>query len=1670
MVVSVSDSGGFEGSNKTLTLEVTTGSVLSYRYEHYTIKDRFIITYEGSTLFDTGFTGGNATGTFSIPQGTSNQIQIVIATDTSGTAWNYDVSVEPENCPHDTKTFAISASGGPFQYNTTDMRCHGTGTITIGKSPGINPLITVTGQSDASYSNNDVKITGGTVRVNVGGVSQALFTGDFTIPFNTGISSALTDTGGTGQFDLAGLPVQVNKLSVFSNEVRAGVTFDLPVDLGPITLGSLTLGDLAVIFNSKGTFLGVSSKVSIPDYNFSFFGIFDVAATGQEVSYTQPTDTLKMQGKYELSGFSKNDGGTAGTSSSPGTKITLDLSGQNFVQVQNGVADVKGTLKAETEIKVGAWSLKELQFDVDTIADTVAGTVKIGLPFAGRPIDVSGTLGFKTAPHFELDQIGVSVDNINKPLATYPAIWLQKLGGAIKHWAPSDTTATALEGNVAFTVGPRVNNVALATLDLTATISSENVTGTGVFTIVDPLILRATGTAELNWNKGFLKYNGTFTAIDGFLTASNQFIANSNFDFSFGGLTAINVPKSIPGVGGQQLSSASYLVNFTNDSNMANDYVAGWGSFTISKLGLSITIGAGAQMFFDGHSKFFGMNNIPVSTVGALAAFNQSGNFSDINYSASFAPDSFGITAGKPWIMLFANWDTANTGVTVRITKPDGTVVNEADFAAHNIAIVDDFSNQFNRTVLVKAPAAGAWNIEVVNSTGLGQVNYSAGDENATPVLSLTNATVSGSQVTISYNMSDPDNDANLQLFIDTDGTGFDGRMIEDSIAEADGPGTYVWDSAAIEPGTYHIYGVLSDGVNPFVMDYASQTVTLTASADLAVSMTGPSDGHIAGTNATYTIQVDNLGPSTASSVQLVDMLPGGSTFISSTRARSAETSDELTFDLGNIVSGGHVSFDVEMLLRHDFVGVITKEAGHGNDDIASAFDLEGSFTLDTDANIRDAETIPHVSVEGTGDGTKDYYSFIVETAGRAGHFDIDFGSGGSSGSFDAMMQLLDSTGSQLVSDDDSSTDPGSSSSRDPEFDYTFADAGTYYVVVSRYSGFSPINANSTYTLQVSLEGEPVSGTASSSAVNSVGVTSATYDSNGTNNQAFIDTVLGDPLPPVVDLKVEATNLPTAVLHPADDFTYDLVVTNTGTSDASSVVLSEAVANSVLGRLGGTTPQGSVNTSGNVITYTIGTIAAGASVTVTVNGRALSSVDVLSSSSVISNGLEQTPADNEQQRIIDVEAGGLTPADISVDLAIGARNASGQVTATVTVANAGAGIASNIQVSIPVPAGTSFVSASGVQGTYDQATGIWDVGSMRDGLTRTFDIVFEASSDAVLTALSAELISSNVSDPDSTPGNGLAGEDDMDQGITIIGAVNEVTGDATSQTLNGTPNQDLIQGDAGNDTINGLAHNDFLYGGAGNDTVNGGAGNDYIEGDGGIGAGTGNDNLDGGAGSDVIVGGAGNDILDGGSTVASEIDVLYGGVGNDTYRVNSTAAALDIVFEGAGFPGGAGDVDTIISEGEFFWDFYDVGEILTIAASAGTGTQLVSGKGDSTMNGNDFGNILLTYGGTNEVNPGKGIDTIGLNLYGLAASFNGTNTVKLNPGDDTNYIYDFESGIDKIDTSGYSRFADGAQMLANVADTPWGSFIWMGEHEGEHEYIGIVGLHAADLDVADFVV
>src|SRR5262249_41339583 len=103
-----------------------------------------------------------------------------------------------------------------------------------------------------------------------------------------------------------------------------------------------------------------------------------------------------------------------------------------------------------------------------------------------------------------------------------------------------------------------------------------------------------------------------------------------------------------------------------------------------------------------------------------------------------------------------------------------------------------------------------------------------------------------------------------------------------------------------------------------------------------------------------------------------------------------------------------------------------------------------------------------------------------------------------------------------------------------------------------------------------------------------------------------------------------------------------------------------------------------------------------------------------------------------------------------------------RVTFTLTLSNLGPNDAANVHVADLLPAGYSFFSATASQGTYTSATGDWNVGTVSVLSTPTLSIVATVVAGKPASAYTnyAQVSASGSFDPDSTPGNNSATEDD----------------------------------------------------------------------------------------------------------------------------------------------------------------------------------------------------------------------------------------------------------------------------------------------------------------------
>ena len=176
-------------------------------------------------------------------------------------------------------------------------------------------------------------------------------------------------------------------------------------------------------------------------------------------------------------------------------------------------------------------------------------------------------------------------------------------------------------------------------------------------------------------------------------------------------------------------------------------------------------------------------------------------------------------------------------------------------------------------------------------------------------------------------------------------------------------------------------------------------------------------------------------------------------------------------------------------------VASIIKPATTVNASFASAINLNNSFGQGSDPNITNSTTTPHATVKATASGNFEYYSFSVGAAGAKATFDIDATSG-----FNSFIVLDDAANHQLASDDDGAIDPGSTTGLDSFLNYTFTQAGTYYLLVERLGGTAIPNGQ-TYTLNVSIDGEHVPAAQMESAATLIG-------GSGSDTFAFGNTAL----------------------------------------------------------------------------------------------------------------------------------------------------------------------------------------------------------------------------------------------------------------------------------------------------------------------------------------------------------------------------------------------------------------------------------------------------------------------------------------------------------------------------------------------------------------------------------
>ncbi len=185
-----------------------------------------------------------------------------------------------------------------------------------------------------------------------------------------------------------------------------------------------------------------------------------------------------------------------------------------------------------------------------------------------------------------------------------------------------------------------------------------------------------------------------------------------------------------------------------------------------------------------------------------------------------------------------------------------------------------------------------------------------------------------------------------------------------------------------------------------------------------------------------------------------------------------------------------------------------------------------------------------------------------------------------------------------------------------------------------------------------------------------------------------------------------------------DEIVYTITVFNGGPDGATQVELTDGVPSGT-SFVSANPSQGTCANANGTVTCTLGSLASGSSVTITLRVTATLGGEVSNTASVSGDEDDPNSGNNSATETTTVE---LDPADLSLTKEDeGAVLPGADIVYTITVRNDGPGDATNVQVTDDVPEGTTFVSAVASQGSCAEAGGTvtCDLGSLADVATAT---------------------------------------------------------------------------------------------------------------------------------------------------------------------------------------------------------------------------------------------------------------------------------------------------------------------------------------------------------------
>lgn len=554
-----------------------------------------------------------------------------------------------------------------------------------------------------------------------------------------------------------------------------------------------------------------------------------------------------------------------------------------------------------------------------------------------------------------------------------------------------------------------------------------------------------------------------------------------------------------------------------------------------------------------------------------------------------------------------------------------------------------------------------------------------------------------------------------------------------------------------------------SAAVNSFTTDpdnannTASAQTEVTATADLSITKADSPDPVLPGAQLTYTLTYRNDGPSPATGVSIIDVLPADVTFDSATpdQGSCSEVVGVVNCDIGDLPAGAGGQATIVVTVSGSAVPgtTITNNAAIN------------AVTVDPDDANNTAQAVTTIQDEADLSIAKSDAPDPV-TAGEQLTYTLTYDNLGPSDASNVIVTDVLPTGVTLssVTPDAGSCDVLGGTITCTIGDVAVADPAGDIVVVVDIDPFAPDGSMLT---------------------NTVSISGAEVDQNPANNSTTANTTVTTS----ADVSLAKADTPDPVVA-GEQLTYALTYANAGPSDAQTVSVVDGLPAGVT-FVSATPDQGSCSEAGGTVTCDLGTLRVGTAGQIEV----VVDVDPSTAPGTITNLATANPGTADPDfgnNSVSEGTSVIAVADLSITKtdALDPVFAGEQLVYTIEYANAGPSDATNAQVVDLLPAGVTFVAAVSDDGSCSESadTVTCDLGTLVPGALGEVTVVVDVPADAVAGSITNSVtIGSDASDPNPSDNSADESTDidtSADLSVTKVASATEVRpGDRITYTI-----------------------------------------------------------------------------------------------------------------------------------------------------------------------------------------------------------------------------------------------------------------------------------------------